>query len=270
MNLGDLRFEAVDGLRIRYAKSERAAGRPILLIGTWPESILAYAPTWATFAGLGPVLAVDLPGYGGSEGRPDLMAPKAMGAFIPKILKAFDLEQPHVVGPDIATPASLYASLLHPGLFKSMIVGGGATDPTDIHSDLETMVNAPSLDAFKDMTGEAFVRGAVATMDVYKIPAWILDDYIASYAGERFLRSVMFVREYPSALPEMTDRLGEVQTPCKIIVGESDPYVPVSHAQLFRRQLPNSKLDILPCGHFAREDGADAYAALARRWIEGG
>ena len=264
------RFEAVDGLQIRYLRDERAEGTPILLLGTWPESILAYAPTWAAFTSLGPVLAADLPGYGGSEGRADLMTPEAMAGFIPKLLRAFGLDRPHVVGPDIATPTSLYAALLQPRIFRSMIVGGGATDPTDIGSDLDAMVNAPSLDGLKDLTGEAFVRGAVATMEAYQIPSWIVEDYIASYAGDRFLQSVMFVRNYPTALPKLKRRMREIQTPCQIIVGGRDPYVPVSNAELIRRHIFKSRLDVLPCGHFAWEDCATAYAAIAKQWIEGG
>ncbi len=268
--LRDLRFVSVDGLQIRYAQGGRSDGPQILLLGTWPESILAYAPTWEAFVAIGQVTAVDPPGYGGSEGRADLMSPEAMGNFLPRIMAALNLERPHVVGPDIATPASLYAELGHPGLFASLTVGGGATDASDIHSDLEVIVNAPSLDAFKDMTGEAFVRGAVGTMETYALPPVALEDYIDAYAGERFLQSVMFVREYPRALPRLAKRLHEIRTPCQIVVGGRDPYVPISNAELLKRELPNSRLHVLDCGHFAWEDKAQDYAALAAAWISGG
>jgi pimeloyl-ACP methyl ester carboxylesterase len=244
--------------------------RQILLMSPWPESILAFAPTWDVFAAIGPVVAVDLPGYGLSESRPDIMTPESMGNFIPKLLKALHLERPHLVAPDIATPASLYAIANHPGLFASMIIGGGATDPTDIGSDLDKVVNAPSLDSLKGLTGEGFVKNAVGTITTYKVPDAIQADYLASYAGDRFMPTVLFVRDYPQALPRLAKRLPEIQTPCQIIVGRHDPFVPVSNAGLLRRSLPKSKLDVLECGHFAWEDGAAAYAALAKVWIEGG
>ena len=41
-------------------------------------------------------------------------------------------------------------------------IGCGATDHTDIAGILDEIVNAPSLELFKNMTGEEFVRGAVA------------------------------------------------------------------------------------------------------------
>jgi pimeloyl-ACP methyl ester carboxylesterase len=95
-------------------------------------------------------------------------------------------------------------------------------------------------------------------------------DYLASYAGERFLQSVAFVRRYPQDLPRIAARLAEIETPAQIIVGRHDPYVPVSNAQGLLKGLPKSKLDILDCGHFEWDDGAPEYGRLAAEWIKGG
>jgi pimeloyl-ACP methyl ester carboxylesterase len=269
-SLGTLQFKIINGLKIRYATSEAATGDPILLLGTWPESIYTYLPTWDVFTALGPVIAVDLPGFGRSEGRPGIMAPEAMGDFIPHILEVFRLRQPHAVGPDIGTPSLLYAAANHPKLFKSMIIGGGATDPTDIGGILEELVNAPSIDAFRNMTGAQFVRGAVENLKNYDLPDYVLQDYLASYEGERFLQSVAFVRHYPQALPPLATRLSAINTPCEIIAGKFDPYVAVSNAEGLHKGLPKSKLDVLDCGHFAWEDAAAEYGRLASEWIQGG
>jgi len=269
-DLATLQFKTIDGLKIRYATSDATNGDPILLLGPWPESIFAYLPTWDTFTALGPVVAVDLPGFGRSDSRPGLMAPEGMGEFIPHILKAFHLRQPHVAGPDIGTPALLFAAANHPGIFKSMIIGSGATDHTDIGGILDELVNAPSIEPYKNMTGEEFVRGAVDNMKTYKLPDHALKDYLASYAGPRFFDSVQFVRDYPHALPRLAKRLSEIAVPCQITVGRHDPFVPVSNAEGLHRGLAKSKLDILDCGHFAWEDGAAEYGKLAAEWITGG
>jgi pimeloyl-ACP methyl ester carboxylesterase len=268
--LGMLRYKTIDGLEIRYAESLPLKGDPILLLSPWPESIYAYLPTWEVFTSLGPVIAIDLPGYGHSQSRPDIFAPEPMGEFIRRVVDAFELHQPHVVGPDIGTPSLLCAAANHPGLFKSMIIGGGATDPADIGDLLEEMVNAPSLEQFKNMTGAEFVQGVVDNLKRYELPDYALKDYLASYAGERFLHSVGFVRQYPQALPRIAARLSEIDTPAQIIVGRHDPYVPVSNAEGLFKGLSRSKLDILNCGHFAWEDGAQEYGRLAAEWIKGG
>ena len=78
-------------------------------------------------------MAIDLPGFGQSERRNDSMSPKAMGEFIVVAADAFGLEQPHVVGPDVRTGASLFAAALHPGRFRRLVVGtGGAAFPLQL------------------------------------------------------------------------------------------------------------------------------------------
>ncbi|MGB7101387.1 MAG: alpha/beta hydrolase, partial [Xanthobacteraceae bacterium] len=270
IGLTKLQFKTIDGLKIRYVTDEATKGDLIVLLCPWPESIYAFLPTWQTFTALGPVVAVDLPGFGRSESRPDVMAAEAMGEFIPQLLEAFGIHQPHVAGPDVGTPALLFAAANHPGIFKSLIIGSGATDHTDIGGILDELVNAPSLEPYKNLTGEEFVRGAISDMKKYQLPDYALQDYLASYAGNRFFESVKFVRDYPRSLPRLAKRLPEIKVPCQITVGRHDPFVPVSNAEGLRRGLPKSKLDILDCGHFAWEDGAADYGRLASEWIKGG
>src|ERR1700733_7686193 len=168
--LGSMQFRTVDGLRIRFAANNKKDGDPILLLSPLPESILAFLPTWETFSSLGPLVAVDLPAFGQSESRSDIRAPEPLGEFILRILDAFELKQPHVVAPDVGPPACLFAAANHPGIFKSLVIGSGATDHTDIGGVLDQVVNAPSLEPFKNMTGEQFVRGALENMTHYELP----------------------------------------------------------------------------------------------------
>jgi pimeloyl-ACP methyl ester carboxylesterase len=183
---------------------------------------------------------------------------------------AFGLDQPHVVAPDVGTPACLFAAANHPGIFKSLVIGSGATDHTDIGGILDKLVNASTLEPYQNLTGEQFVRGALENMTKYKLPDFALQDYLASYAGTRFWDAVEFIRAYPQSLPRLAKRLPEILTPCQITVGQHDPFVPVSNAESLHRGLPKSNLNTLDCGHFAWEDAAADYAKLARDFIAGG
>jgi pimeloyl-ACP methyl ester carboxylesterase len=262
-----LQFKTIDGLQIRFATNDKKDGEPILLLSPLPESILAFLPTWEVFSELGPVVAVDLPAFGLSESRASVRSPEGLGEFVVRILDAFGLNQPHVVAPDVGTPACLFAAANHRGIFKSLVIGSGATDHTDIGDSLDKLVNAPSLDAYRDLTGEQFVRGALQNMTKYKLPDVAFEDYLASYAGNRFWDAVEFIRSYPQSLPRLAKRLPEITTPCQITVGRYDPFVPVSNAEGLRRGLPNSNLSVLECGHFVWEDAAAEYAKLACDFI---
>jgi pimeloyl-ACP methyl ester carboxylesterase len=263
-------FKTIDGLKIRFAVNDRKDGDPILLLSPLPESILAFLPTWDMFAALGPLVAVDLPPFGLSESRADGRTPEAVGEFVVRIMEAFGLDRPHVIAPDIGTPACLFAAANHPGVFKSLVIGSGATDHTDILGVLDQIVNAPSLEPFKDLTGEQFVREAVAGMKAYKLPEYVLQDYIASYAGQKFWDAMTFIRDYPTSLPRLAMRLPEITVPCQLTVGRHDPFVPVSNAKGLHKGLPKSKLDIIDCGHFVWEDASEEYAQLACDFIRGG
>jgi pimeloyl-ACP methyl ester carboxylesterase len=265
-----MQFKTIDKMKIRFASNGKTDGDPILLLSPLPESILAFLPTWEMFSSLGPVIAVDLPGFGLSESQPYVRAPGPMGNFVIRIMEAFGLTKPHVVAPDVGTPACLFAAANHPGVFKSLVIGSGATNHLDIAGALDQVVNAPSLEPFKDLTGEEFVRDALTNMKVYKIPDYALQDYLASYAGDRFWGAMAFIRDYPNALPRLQKRLPEITVPCQITVGRHDPFVPVSNAEGLKRKLPKSKLNILDCGHFAWEDAAAEYGKLACDFIQGG
>ena len=262
-------FKSIDGLQIRYATNDRRDGEPILLLSPLPESILAFLPTWEIFSALGPVIAVDLPPFGRSEVRAGMRTPETVGEFVLRIMDGFGLKQPHVVAPDIGTPACLFAAARHPGIFKSLVIGSGATDHNDILGILDQVVNAPSIEPFKDLTGEQFVRGAVADMKKYKLPEYALGDYIASYAGQKFWDAMSFIRDYPNSLPRLAKLLPEITVPCQLIVGQRDPFVPVSNAEGLHRGLPKSRLNVIDCGHFVWEDEAETYGNLACDFIRG-
>jgi pimeloyl-ACP methyl ester carboxylesterase len=265
-----LQLKTIDGLQIRFATNDRKSGEPILLLSPLPESILAFLPTWDAFSELGPLVAVDLPAFGLSESRAGVRSPEGLGEFVMRIVDAFGLDRPHVVAPDVGTPACLFAAANHSGIFKSMVIGSGATDHTDIGGILDELVNAPSLEPYKTLTGEQFVRGALENMTHYKLPDYALQDYLACYAGARFWDAVDFIRAYPQSLPRLAKRLPEIVTPCQIIVGRHDPFVPVSNAEGLRKGLPKSNLNVLDCGHFVWEDAAAEYAKLACDFITDG
>jgi len=270
ISLGAFQFKTIDGLQIRFATNNKKSGEPILLLSPLPESILAFLPTWDAFSQLGPLTAVDLPAFGLSESRAGVRSPEGLGEFVTRILDSFGIDRPHVVAPDVGTPACLFAAANHPGIFRSLVIGSGATDHTDIGGILDKLVNAASLEPYETLTGEQFVRGALENMTKYKLPDYALQDYLACYTGARFWDAVDFIRAYPQSLPRLAKRLPEITTPCQITVGRHDPFVPVSNAEGLRRGLRKSNLDVVDCGHFVWEDAAAEYANLACDFITGG
>jgi pimeloyl-ACP methyl ester carboxylesterase len=270
MNFESVRFVEVDGLRIRYMRGEERSGLPLLLTSPWPESLFAFHRIWPVVAKRRAVVAVDLPGFGQSEGRSDVLSPKGMANFVPRILDALDLGRVHAVGPDVGTAALLLSASQHPDRFESLVVGSGATDVATAAGRLKDIILAPSTSAFEGTDGAELAVGAVKRMMRTTPDPRVLQDYAASSAGRRFVEAMAYVRAYPVDLPALHEVLASIQTPVLSIWGSQDPLVPPINAEILDKSLPSTRSLLLDSSHFVWEDQADAYARAVVEWIEGG
>ena len=261
-------FRELDGLRIRLARSPRAGAETVLLLSPWPESLYAYWPMWPELAQRFSLIAVDLPGFGQSQGRPDLMSPRAMGEFVTRLAADLAAGPVHAVGPDVGTGALLAAAAAHPDAYRSLVVGAGAaTFPLRVDGVLKDLIEAPSLDALGPIDPADVVRRVAGAIRGYDMPAFVLDDYLASYAGTRYPESVPYVRSYPADLAALAPQLPALRTPVQIIVGRDDPYGLAGDAEVLNHELPDSRLDVLDTAHCAWEEDPVRYASITADWI---
>jgi pimeloyl-ACP methyl ester carboxylesterase len=266
-----MRFRLIDGITVRFAQSEDRTDHALLL-GPWPESLLAFEPMWALLAERAHLVAIDLPGFGLSQRHDALLSPRAMAEFIIRAADAFGLSRPHVVGPGVGSAAALFAAARYPGRLRSLTIGGGpAAVPLQLGGTLKDWVEAPDLDRFRGADPRHIVAAALAGLNRHVLPDSVREDYLSCCQGDRFLESMRYVRSYPVELPVLADLLPQIQVPVQIIVGARDTVVPPVNADFLYQRLPHSRLDIVDAGHFAWEDAANEYAALiASWWDEGG
>ena len=263
-------FRTIDGLAIRFAESENRDDHALLL-SPWPESLFAFEPTWERLAVHTHLVAIDLPGFGHSQRRDGLLSPRAMGEFVIRVADEFGLDSPHVIGPDIGTGAALFAAALYPGRLRSLVVGsGGAAFPLQLGGVLKDWVEAPDIEAYRHVDPRQIVAAALTDIQRYALLDFVREDYLSSYDGDRFVESMHYVRSYPTDLAALRFLLPQIKTPVQIIGGGHDLVVPPINAEFLHERLPNSKLNFVDAGHFAWEDAADEYAALATSWWEGG
>jgi pimeloyl-ACP methyl ester carboxylesterase len=257
----EVRFRTIDGVRIRYADSGGSPERTVLLTSPWPESVYAFAPIWSTLAEHARLYAIDLPGFGASDRRDDLLSPRAMGGFLAQLIADADLGKPHLVAPDVGTSAALFAAAAHPERIASVIVGtGGAAVPLQLGEPLKSWVLDPDLDKYRRMDPRAIVGAAVDTI-AGGVPDDIRADYLASYDGDRFAESMRYVRTYPEELPVLAELLPQITTSVTLINGRHDPVVPLVNAEFLDERLPNSRLVIIEAGHFVWEEAPAEYAS---------
>jgi pimeloyl-ACP methyl ester carboxylesterase len=264
-----IRFRTVDGLRIRYAESDGSHDTVLLLTSPWPESLYAFAPIWGTLAQHARLFAIDLPGFGASERREDLLSPQAMSGFLADLIVEADLGRPHIVAPDVGTSAALFAAASHPERMASVVIGtGGAAVPIQLGEPLKSWVLDPDLDKYRRMDPRAIVNAAADTI-AGGIPDQIRADYLACYDGDRFAESMRYVRRYPEELPALAKLLPQIATPVTIINGRNDRVVPVANAEFLDERLPNSRVVLIDAGHFVWEEAPAEYASAVLQAIGG-
>jgi len=265
----EAQFRTVDEVRIRYADSGGPEEPVVLLTSPWPESVYAFAPMWATLAEHARLFAIDLPGFGASERRDDLLSPRAMGEFLAQLIVEADLGAPHVVAPDVGTSAALFAAWAHPERIATAIVGtGGVAVPLQLGEPLASWVLDPDLDKYRRMDARAIVGVAIDTI-AGGVPDDIRADYLDCYDGDRFVESMRYVRRYPEELPELADLLPRIATPVRIINGRHDRVVPLANAEFLDERLPNSRVSIIDAGHFVWEEAPAEYASIVIESIRG-
>lgn len=263
-------FRTVRGVRIRYAESGGNNANTLLLTSPWPESLYAFLPIWQSLSEHSRLIAIDLPGFGQSERRNDLLSPQAMGEFLIQLLDEWGLDTPHIVAPDVGTVASLFAAARHPGKLRSLVVGnGGTVYPIQVGGALKDIIEAPDLEAFRAIDPRVTLGASLDTgHEHYRLPAEVREDYLQSYEGDRFAESTRYVRRYPQELPVLGELLPEIQAPVQIINSLRDPLVPPINGEYLHERLPNSKLDFLESAHYPWEDAADQYAAIISAWVK--
>jgi pimeloyl-ACP methyl ester carboxylesterase len=267
----DVAYSTVAGTRIRHADTGDGAEPAIVLTSPWPESVYAFVPIWRKLSERRRLVAVDLPGFGGSELRAELMSPSAMGGFLAALIEAFDLGTAHLVAPDVGTAAALFTAADRPELLSSVIVGsGGAAVPIQLHGPLEEWVLAPDIERFRDVDPAAIVEAALATIEGYTPAPAIREDYLASYAGDRFVESMRYARTYPVELPRLAALLPEIETPVLIIAGRQDRVVPLANAEFLDTRLPSSTMVTVDAGHFVWEEAPDKSGSLVADFVSGG
>jgi pimeloyl-ACP methyl ester carboxylesterase len=257
----DIGFQTVGGVRLRYADSGDSGGPTVLLTSPWPESVYAFEAMWARLSEHARLFAIDLPGFGASERRDDLLSPYAMGEYLCQLIDETDLGTPHIVAPDVGTSAALFAAARHPEQMSSAIVGTGATAvPIELGEPLASWVLDPDLDKYREMDPRTIV-GAAADTIAGGIPDDIRADYLTCYDGDRFAESMRYARRYPEELPELAELLPQIATPVTVITGSHDRVVPLANAEFLDQRLPVSHLEVIDAGHFVWEEKPTEYGS---------
>lgn len=262
----------IAGRRIRLAEAGPVDAPLVVLLSPFPESILSFAGSWQALTEKCRVIAIDLPGFGASEGDRRDMSPTAQGAHLAAIFDELDLHDIHLVGPDVGMGAALAYVLNHTHRVKSLLIGHGVGAPGPFK--LAFMINM--LAKFGVMRFSTGLLGAGPLIAFSSTLGAIrhranprqIDDYKRAYSG-RTAEVVYWFQNFRSKASALAARVKEIELPTLIFWGEQDVLFDPSNAAHLDAAMPRSTLHMLPeAGHLAWADQPELFANMIIDWAE--
>jgi pimeloyl-ACP methyl ester carboxylesterase len=267
------RFRTISGVKVRYAEAGNPDGPLILLLCPLPQSILAFEPIWKPLSKRFRLLALDLPGFGRSEGGVEFMTFAAQGRFLRAFVDELELDQFHIVAPDVGMAAALHYVIHGDHKATSLMIGDGpGIAPSHNGSVINKMVDSAFWRlVFRVAGAGAFVEAGNKLCYVNYSPcAEEVADYVASYAG-RIGPITQWFAKYPEGLATVDPHLAELDLPVKVFWGETDQLLFVDNGKRLHERLKRSELTVFSnCGHFSYQDQADEFAQMVIDWVDGG
>lgn len=266
-------FMQLDGLKVRYATGGNADGPTVLFLSPLPQSILCYDATWSDLSTSANLVALDLPGFGRSEGDISYMTFAAQSAFLQKFIAELGLSDIHIVAPDVGMPVALHYVLHRDHAAKSIMIGAGpSVQPSNDGSLVRKMIGSAFWRFVFTMTGApAFIAGANQLGYLhYRPSAAEVSDYVASYAG-RIGPVTQWFQGYPEGCKDIDPNLSALNLPVHVFWGEQDAFLTANNAERLHARLPKSALTIFKnCGHFCYQDKSTEFTEVVRSWVNGG
>jgi len=266
-------FMELNGIKVRYAKGGNPDGPTLLMLSPLPQSIVAFDQIWPLLESKYKLVALDLPGFGHSEGGMDYMTFKAQGEFIEAFVKHTGIKNPHVIGPDVGLPAAMYYAIHCDNDIASLIIGDGpAILDTQVGSVISKMINSAFFRTLFPLVGSgAFLEAADLLCWLRHTPSdEEMSDYVESYRGR--LQPIMrWFKTYPENLKTIDPALENLDIPTKIFWGESDVLLDKSDAEKINKRMKRTDMTIFKdCGHFSYQDQSDKFAKMLTDWVDSG
>ena len=243
----------VQGRPTRYRQA--GSGRPVLLIHGAGGSGELWGPQLAGLGDVGRLLAVDLPGHGGTSG-PGLLAVQTYADWIVAFLDSARIDRAVVVGHSMGGAIAQTLALDRPERLDglALVATGG-----------RLRVLRRLLDAFRETPGEGrtllqgLSYGAATPPDRVAVAGRVLAETPPLVTLGDFLACDRF---------DVLDRLDRVDVPTLVVVGTEDRLTPPRFAGALAGRIPAARLVEIPgAGHFPQIEAPESVVRAIREFV---
>jgi len=251
-------FESIDGLRIRYVRA--GAGPPVVLVHGFGSSIYTWKDVLPELARQHDVVALDLPGFGGS-GIPATVSADLMPSSVLGLMDRLGLRHASFVGNSLGGATAVWIASSDPARVDRLAL----IDSAGFHlgpGDRPPLVRLLALPGASLAAHLPLVRLATrqtlltAFFDPRHVTEERLDEYTAPNLRPGAAAYLMALARQPDpAQGRFAEWLARIQVPTLVLWGREDRWLPVADADRFGAALPDARVVVLErCGHVPQEE----------------
>lgn len=273
----EARFVEIDGRKICYV--DEGTGPALLLVHGLGGSICNWAPTIEHFKRTHRVVAIDLPGFGKSQGSASDCGVECFAGAVRALLSELGIDRVSIAGNSLGGLITINLALNHSDLIENIVL----VDSAGTHGFPELLKVAlvklpPAWVKRAVLFGVSYIvrfSFAYRLAGIYNLNEYtrVLLDEATSMSRREDLEDYLeiYIRTSVTALHERyDDRLGEISKPTLIVWGQKDMGVPLKVGQRINRLIKGSFLVAIPdAAHVPQLDQPEAFNAALERFLAG-
>lgn len=263
----------VGGDEIRYVRT--GSGPPVVLVHGIASSIYTWRDVLPELAGRHEVVALDLPGFGGSSQPPDLSFERLPAAVL-GLADQLGLQRFALVGHSLGGAVSTLVAARRPERVRRLVLidAAGYNQAPGQRPWLLRLIASPAGAPLEALPAPPRWLVWLGLRQVFeddsRVDAARIDSYAAPAArpgAAAALRALL--GSDPGA--DFATAARSVQAPTLVIWGEEDRWTPVEHAELFRRDVARARVEIVRgSGHMPQEERPEDVKRLLREFLSEG
>jgi pimeloyl-ACP methyl ester carboxylesterase len=259
------------GWRVRYVRA--GSGPPLVLVHGFASSIYTWSETLPALAARHDVIALDLPGFGGTETRPTLTADD-LARVVPAVADGLGLGSYDLAGHSLGGAIAAVTASNRPGQVRRLVLldaAGFNFAPADRPAVVRALGAVPAkVFELLPLARPATTLGLRQVFhDDRLVTRERVDEYLAPMVRPgtaAALRSLLTGRD---AL-DVPAAVARIRQPTLVIWGKDDRWIAVSDAARFLKAIPRSRVEILEsCGHMPQEERPADVARLTLGFLAG-
>ena len=257
----------VDGLNLRYV--QRGEGTPVILLHGIASSLYTWKDVLPALAAHHDVIAVDLPGFGGSAVPKEPSGEQAVRSVL-GLMDALSVRRASLAGNSLGGAIAVAIAARAPDRVDRLVLidpAGYNCAAADRPFVLRLAAGVPAVLA------EALPLRPLVSLSLRQVfhdDRLVTPDRIAEYVAPlrrpgatRVLRALLLTSDdlgFPGVVRE-------VHAPALIVWGRYDAWIPVRDAARFAADIPGSRVAMLEAGHMPQEERPADTAALIEGFL---